>query len=61
MTTIGREITSWRKSSHSADSANCVEIAFADRRVGTRDSKNTDGLVLTYPAVTWSAFLTGLR
>jgi hypothetical protein len=33
----------WRKSSHSLDQGNCVEVAFVDSRVGLRDSK-TPGL-----------------
>lgn len=47
----------WRKSSRSSDTANCVEVAFAGPAVAVRDSKNTDGPVLTFPATNWSAFL----
>lgn len=47
----------WRKSSRSSDTANCVEVAFAGPAVAIRDSKNTDGPVLTFPTANWTAFL----
>jgi uncharacterized protein DUF397 len=48
----------WRKSSFSTDQANCVEVAFDGPGVAVRDSKNTSGPVLVFPATTWAAFLT---
>jgi hypothetical protein len=52
----------WRKSTRSTDQANCVEVAFAtdqdSAKIAVRDSKNAPGPVLTFPATTWSTFLT---
>lgn len=47
----------WRKSSRSSAQANCVEVAFAGRAVGVRDSKNADGPLLAFPGQEWAAFL----
>ena len=45
----------WRKSSHSHDTGECVEVAaFPEGVVGVRDSKDPDGPVLT---LTRGAFL----
>ncbi|WP_371515375.1 DUF397 domain-containing protein [Kitasatospora sp. NBC_01300] len=52
--------TRWRKSSHSGDQGNCIEVD--DAHPGhVRDSKDPDGPVLVFPADAWSAFLTGVR
>ncbi|MFF5155443.1 DUF397 domain-containing protein [Streptomyces sp. NPDC000348] len=48
----------WRKSSHSGDSSNCVEIATTPATVLIRDSKNTSGPHLGLSPSTWLAFLT---
>ncbi|MEV0574503.1 DUF397 domain-containing protein [Streptomyces sp. NPDC050392] len=48
----------WRKSSHSAsEGGNCVEVSAHPAAVHIRDSKVTDGPVLTVPPHAWSAFL----
>ncbi|PSK69781.1 DUF397 domain-containing protein [Streptomyces sp. CS149] len=50
----------WRKSSYSnGDGGNCVEIATHPAAVHIRDSKVTDGPVLTVEPATWSAFVHG--
>jgi hypothetical protein len=52
----------WRKSSHSATSGQCVEVAQAEEGGRTaRDSKHSDGPVLSFGAAAWSAFTAGLR
>ncbi len=48
--------TTWRKSSRSTDTSNCVEIALS-QAAAVRDSKNTSGSVLTFPIGAWSAFV----
>ncbi len=38
----------WRKSNHSGDQGECIEVAvFSAGAVGVRDSKNPDGPILT--------------
>ncbi|MFB6667932.1 DUF397 domain-containing protein [Streptomyces parvus] len=50
----------WRKSSYSSDFEEaCVEIATHPAAVHIRDSKVTDGPVLTVEPATWSAFVHG--
>ncbi|MFD9456102.1 DUF397 domain-containing protein [Streptomyces sp. NPDC059985] len=50
----------WRKSSRSGDAAGaCVEVAAHPAAVHVRDSKVTDGPVLTVAPATWTVFLAG--
>ena len=55
----------WRKSSHSANGGNCVEVAVAASPAGdviaVRDSKDRSGPVLMFTASEWRAFLAGVR
>jgi hypothetical protein len=47
----------WRKSSHSGGSGNCVEVAgLLPGAVGVRDSKDPGGPVLVFTAQAWQAF-----
>jgi hypothetical protein len=50
----------WRKSTHSAEAANCVEIATAPTTVHIRDSKRTTGPHLTVRPATWTRFVATL-
>lgn len=54
---------SWRKSTLSGGSDNCVEVAFApDGRTGVRHSKHqSQGPVLVFTRAEWLAFLGGVR
>lgn len=48
----------WRKSSYSSDQGgNCVEVSAHPAAVHIRDSKVTDGPVLTVRPAAWSAFV----
>ncbi|MFJ8747907.1 DUF397 domain-containing protein [Streptomyces sp. NPDC102441] len=48
----------WQKSSYSSDQGgNCVEVSAHPAAVHIRDSKVTDGPVLTVPPAAWSAFV----
>ncbi|GAB2327310.1 DUF397 domain-containing protein [Streptomyces griseoincarnatus] len=50
----------WRKSSHSGDSSNCVEIATTPAAVLIRDSKTTSGPRLGLSPTAWAVFLAHL-
>jgi Domain of unknown function (DUF397) len=52
----------WFKSARSSGNCdNCVEVAFVDRAVAVRDSKDRSGPALVYGAPEWTAFLAGVR
>ncbi|MEV6978822.1 DUF397 domain-containing protein [Kitasatospora sp. NPDC093806] len=52
----------WRKSSHSNNGGECVEVATnLPTAVPVRDSKDPDGPALLFPAPAWRAFLAALR
>ncbi|MER5494161.1 DUF397 domain-containing protein [Streptomyces sp. NPDC002454] len=48
------------KSSHSNNSANCVEVRTQHGQVAFRDSKRTTGPVVTVAAPSWKAFVADL-
>ncbi|WP_405692248.1 DUF397 domain-containing protein [Streptomyces sp. NBC_01185] len=48
----------WRRSSYSgSEGGNCVEVSAHPSAVHIRDSKVTDGAVLTVPPAAWAAFV----
>lgn len=54
--------TTWRKSSYSGGNGGaCVEVAHGVNRLLVRDSKNPEGPVLDFGAVSFSGFLARLK
>lgn len=53
----------WRKSTHSGggDGNTCVEIAELPLRVAIRDSKTPTRATLSFPSLSFSAFVTSLK
>jgi hypothetical protein len=52
----------WRKSSYSANGANCVEVASnLPGVVAVRDSKDRHGPALVFAPDEWRAFVAGVR
>jgi hypothetical protein len=51
----------WRKSSASADSATCVEIASTGPSLLVRDSSQPSGVLLAFTSAQWSTFLNRVR
>jgi hypothetical protein len=57
MITVDLSRVAWRKSSQSAQSNNCVEVALAGPVTAVRDSKDSSGPTLVFGRTQWSAFL----
>lgn len=49
--------STWRKATQSGTNSNCVELAHAPGMAAVRDSKNTEGPVLTFPVGAVSSLL----
>jgi len=62
MTEIDLSRAEWRKSSHSSQDGNCVEVARnLPGLVAVRDSKAPEGPKLLVSPETWRAFLFAVR
>jgi len=62
MTGIDLSRAEWRKSSHSGQSGNCVEVARnLPGLVAVRDSRQPDEAKLVVSQQTWRVFLRGVR
>jgi hypothetical protein len=51
----------WRKSTRSGNSGNCVEVADAARVILVRDTTNRGGGTLAFTAEAWQGFISSLR
>jgi Domain of unknown function (DUF397) len=62
MTEIDLSRAEWRKSSHSSQDGNCVEVARnLPGLVAVHDSKQPDGVNLVVSQQAWRVFLRGVR
>jgi hypothetical protein len=50
----------WRRSTH-CDTNSCVEVAIADEGVFIRNSRESEGSVLTFTRAEWDAFVAGIK
>jgi len=51
----------WRKSNYSANAADCVEIASADKSVLVRDSRDRSSVVLELSVPSWRQLVARIR
>lgn len=51
----------WRKSMASGANGDCVQVAFTEKLVLVRHSRNPFGPQLSFSYSEWAAFLTGVR
>lgn len=52
----------WRKSTHSANSSTCVEVATnLPATIAVRDSQHTTGTALTFSRASWASFVARIR
>jgi hypothetical protein len=59
---VNQAPVTWRKSTRSNGSGNCVEVADnLSGTVGLRDSKDRSGPVLTFDPGAWSHFVAGVK
>ncbi|MEU3453091.1 DUF397 domain-containing protein [Micromonospora sp. NPDC006766] len=58
---MGLTRVTWRKSTRSGSSGNCVEVATPPRVVMVRDSKDRQGSPLSFTPEQWADFIEGIR
>ncbi|MGW5364140.1 DUF397 domain-containing protein [Actinopolymorpha pittospori] len=58
---MSMQVSEWKKSRHSGNGGNCVEVGQVPGLVSVRDTKDREGGTLTVPTAAWSAFLTGVK
>jgi hypothetical protein len=51
----------WRTSHRSGTNGNCAELASGDRTVFVRDTKDRDGVTLSFTSESWAQFLASRR
>ena len=51
----------WHTSSLSGSSGQCVQVAFLDKGIAVRDSKNPNGPALVFESAVFAAFLRAVR
>lgn len=60
MTTTHRTRSTWRKSSHSGNGGNCVEVSTHDHQIHIRHSKDPTGPVIILTPRAWATFRASL-
>ncbi|QVJ01746.1 DUF397 domain-containing protein [Nocardiopsis eucommiae] len=55
------EVARYRKSSHSANASDCVEVADLPTGAAVRDTQNRERGHLAFASPEWRAFLAGVR
>jgi hypothetical protein len=59
---VGQDPTfSWRKSSHSADSGNCVNVGTRNGLVAIGDTKRPEGRPVITTAASWRGFIYAVK
>jgi hypothetical protein len=57
----GMRSAAWRKSRHSMNNGNCLEVGLNEGAVVVRDSTNSARVILSYPARAWEIFIAEIK